>query len=53
MLVPWRALNKRHLATAQCAKGAERNCRLLVEEDMQDSVEREFQAYMEPLEAVT
>ena len=37
ILVPWHALNRRHLATAQCAKGAERKRRRLAEEDLQES----------------
>ena len=51
-MVPWRALNGRHLATAQCAKGAERKIRRVVEEDMRESAERAFQAYGKPLETV-
>ena len=31
MLVPWRAINGEHLATAQCIKGAERKRRRLAE----------------------
>ena len=44
ILVPWQALNRRHLATAQCAKGEERKRQRLVEVDMRDSTERAFQA---------
>ena len=53
MLVPWRALNRRHLVTVQCAKGAEKKCRRLSEEELQESSERAFQAYREPLETIT
>ena len=53
MLVPWRELNGRHLATDQCDKGAERYCRRLVEEEMQESAERASQAYRRPLETFT
>ena len=45
ILVPWSALNRRHLATAQCAKGADRKLRRLEEEALQESSERAFQAY--------
>ena len=53
MLVPWRALNRRHLSTAQRVKGAESKRRRLTEEELQESPERAFQAYGEPLETVT
>ena len=53
MLVPWRDLNGRNLATAQCNRGAEWNRRRLVEEELQDILERDFQAYGTPLENVT
>ena len=53
MLVTWRALNRRHLATTQCAKGAERKRRQMVEEEMQESMERAFQAYVKLVETVT
>ena len=49
MMVPWRTLNKRYLATAQCAKGAEKKRSWLAEEDLWESSERSFQAYWEPL----
>ena len=52
MLVPWRALNGRHLATAQCAKEAERKFQRLAEEDMRESTERSFQSYGKPLDTV-
>ena len=52
MLVHWRALNKRHLATTQFVKGAERKRRQLAEEDLHKSLERAFQDYGEPLETV-
>ena len=50
---PWRVSNKRHLATAQCARGEERKRRWLAEEELRESLERAFQAYGEPLEIVT
>ena len=53
MLMPWRALNRRHLATVKYAKGAERKIRRLAEEDMRESSKRAFQAYGEQLETVT
>ena len=53
MLVPWRALNGRHHATAMCRKGAERKRRRMAEADQRDSTERAFEAYRKPLETVT
>ena len=50
ILVPWKAINGRNVTSAQFAKGAERKIWRLVEEDMQESVERDFQAYSRPLE---
>ena len=44
ILEPWRALDKRHLAIAQCTKGEERKRRRLVEEELQEILERSFQA---------
>ena len=42
MLLPWNALNMRHLDTVQCTKGAEMKQRRLVEEDPRESLERDF-----------
>ena len=53
MMVPWVALNSRHLVTDQCAKGAERNFRWMLEEDIRESAKRAFQDYGRPLETVT
>ena len=53
MLVPWHALNRRHLSSYQCANGAERNHIRLAEEYMRESFESIFQAYGEPLDTVT
>ena len=53
MLVPWQVLNKRHLTTAQCAKGAEINCQRMAKEEMWESAERSFQDYGRPLQTVT
>ena len=53
MLVTWRTLNGRHLATAQCDKGAERKRIKLVEEELWESLERAFQADEKPLKTVT
>ena len=36
MLVPRRDMNERHLATAQCARGAERKIRRLAEEEQKE-----------------
>ena len=38
MLVPWRALNGRHLSTYLCAKGDEKKRRRLAEEELRESL---------------
>ena len=53
MLVPQRALKGRYPSTAQCARGAERKRRHLVEAELREILERAFEAYGEPLENVT
>ena len=53
MLVPWRTLNRRHPATAQCDRGAERVRQGLAEEELRESTERAFEAYGTTLENVT
>ena len=53
ILVPWQSLNRRHLATAQCAKGAERKRQHMAEKEIRDSAERSFQANVRTLEMVT
>ena len=53
MLVPWRALNRWHITTTQCTKGAEINRQWMAEEELQESVERAFQAYVRNIETVT
>ena len=50
MMVPWRDLNGSHLATSQCTEGSERRKRRLAEEELWESSERAFQAYVTPLE---
>ena len=50
MMVPQQALNNRHPAIDQCARGAERKRRRLVESEMRESSERAFESYGEPLE---
>ena len=52
-MVPWRTLNGRHSATAQCARGAEQKRRRLAEEELRESTERSIEAYDAPLEHVT
>ena len=52
MLVPWRALNGRHHATAQCKKGAKQKRRRMAEAELRDSTERAFEAYGKPLETM-
>ena len=54
MLFPWRTLNRRQTATAQCTRGEERKRRRrLADEELRDSTERAFEAYGAPLENVT
>ena len=53
MLFPWRALNRRHLATDQWTRGAEQKIRRLAEEELREILERGFQAYGTTLENVT
>ena len=52
MLVPWKALNSRHHATAMFKKGAERKRRRMAEAELRYSTERAFEAYGKPLETV-
>ena len=52
MQVPSKALNGRHLGTAQCAKGAERKRQRLAETETRENLERAFSAYGQPMEAV-
>ena len=52
MLVPWRALNGRHPATPQYARGEEQKKRRLAEAETQESSERAFEAYGEPIHNV-
>ena len=52
MQVPWRALNGRHLGTAQCAKGEEIKRLRLAEMETRDNSERAFETYGEPIEEV-
>ena len=49
MLVPWRALNGRHHATAMCRKGVERKRRRMAEAELRDSTERAFETYGKPI----
>ena len=53
MLVPRWALNIRHPATSQCARGGEQNRWRLAEAELRESLERSFEAYGEPLDNVT
>ena len=52
ILVPWRALNCRHHATAMCKKRAERKRRRMAEVELRDSTERAFETYGKSLETV-
>ena len=49
MLFPWRALNGRHLDTTKCTRGVERKRRWIAEEELQERLDRDFQAYGAPL----
>ena len=51
--IPRKALNGRHLGTAQCKKGAERKRRQLAETETQENSEWAFRAYGKPMEAVS
>ena len=51
--VPRKALNGRHLGTAQCKKGAERKWRWLAKTETQENSERAFHVYRKPMEAVS
>ena len=53
ILVSWYALNRRHLVTAQWDRGVERKIRRLAEEELQEILERAFQACGTPLDNVT
>ena len=53
MMVTWRVLNERHLSTALCARVAERKNRRLAQEELRESSERAFQAYVAHLKTVT
>ena len=53
MMVPRKALNGRHPAIAQCARGVERKRWRLAEAETRESSERDFKAYEEPLQNVS
>ena len=53
MLIPWRGLNGRHPATAQCARGEERKRRRLAEAEMSKISGRAFEAYGEQIQNVS
>ena len=53
MQVPRKALNGRHLGTAQFAIGAERKRRRMAKTETRDNLERAFNAYGKPREAVS
>ena len=53
IMVPRRALNIRHPATAHCAREADCKRRRLAQEELREISERAFEAYGEPLENVT
>ena len=45
MQVPRKALNGRHMGTAQCAKGEERKQRRLAKAETRENLEQKFHAY--------
>ena len=49
MQVPRKALNGRHLGTAQCAKGAEGKRWRLTKTETRENSEQAFRAYEEPM----
>ena len=51
MFAPWGVLNRSHLATSMCTKGAERKLRQWVWEEAQYSMEATFQDYGWTLES--
>ena len=53
MLVPRQALNGRHLATTQCARGSDRKRQRLAEAETRESSEQAFEAYGEPINNVS
>ena len=53
MLVNYSDMNRRHLAIAQCSRGAKRKRRKLSEKELRERSERAFKVYGEPLENVT
>ena len=53
MQVPRKALNGRHLGTAQCAKGAERKRMRLAKTETRENLDWAFHAYGKPMEAVS
>ena len=52
MLVPWRALNGRHPGTAHCKKWAEQKRQQFSKAETQESSERAFEVYGEPINNV-
>ena len=52
MLVPWRALNGKHHATAMCWSGVERKRQKLAETELRESMDMAFEVYGKQLEAV-
>ena len=48
MLFYWHALNRGHISTAQCTRGAEWKIRRIAEEELRESLERAFQVYGKP-----
>ena len=53
ILVPWWALNRKHLTTAQCDQGVKRKRRRMAKEELRESADRDFQDYSRSLEMVT
>ena len=52
MFVPWRALNGCHKSTMMCKSGAERKRWRLVEAEIRESKEMDFEVYGKQIESV-
>ena len=52
MMVPWKALDGRHVTTFQYTKGAEQKRHRLAEKEMWESAEMAYQAYVRSLATV-
>ena len=53
MFSPWDELNVQHPDTEMCSRGAERKCRVLVEDEAHMGVAEAFQSYGRSLEVMS